>query len=43
MFSHGGFMQTKLRNVMCIHDRVATKAFKMTPEKRLDHKEQVSL
>ncbi|KAM0882096.1 hypothetical protein ACQ4PT_032552 [Festuca glaucescens] len=35
-------MATKLRNVMCIHDRVATKAFKMTSENRLDHKEQMS-
>jgi hypothetical protein len=36
------FTQTKLRSVSCINDRMVKKAFKMTPECRLDHKEQVS-
>lgn len=32
---------TKLRSVSCINDRMVKKAFKMTPECRLDHKEQI--
>ncbi|KAM0912956.1 hypothetical protein ACQ4PT_012480 [Festuca glaucescens] len=34
------WVATKLRGVMCIHDRSVKKIFKCTAENRLDHKEQ---
>uniref|UniRef100_A0ACD5Y043 Uncharacterized protein n=2 Tax=Avena sativa TaxID=4498 RepID=A0ACD5Y043_AVESA len=35
------FMATKLRSATCVHDKNVKKAFVFSPEKRLDHKEQV--
>jgi hypothetical protein len=36
-------LKTKLRGVMCIHERSVKKIFKCTDENRLDHKEQVRM